>query len=69
MLLGDNPSSSISPLSSLPSSVKFNGEFFRINGVTFKPPSKKIPITVAAKKNKMMHLAALLHDSLISKYI
>jgi alkanesulfonate monooxygenase SsuD/methylene tetrahydromethanopterin reductase-like flavin-dependent oxidoreductase (luciferase family) len=69
MLLGDNPSSSIPPLSSLPSSVKFSGEFFRINGATFKPPSKKIPITVAAKKNKMMHLAAKYADIWESSYL
>jgi alkanesulfonate monooxygenase SsuD/methylene tetrahydromethanopterin reductase-like flavin-dependent oxidoreductase (luciferase family) len=69
MLLGDNPSSSMSSLSSLTSSVKFSGEFFRINGATFKPPSKKIPITVAAKKNKMMHLAAKYADIWESSYL
>ena len=69
MLLGDNASSPMPPSSSLPSSVKFSGEYFRINGATFKPPSKKIPITVAAKKNKMMHLAAKYGDIWESSYL
>jgi alkanesulfonate monooxygenase SsuD/methylene tetrahydromethanopterin reductase-like flavin-dependent oxidoreductase (luciferase family) len=69
MLLGDNPSSSMPSRPSLPSSVKFSGSFFRINGATFKPPSKKIPITVAAKKNKMMHLAAKYGDIWESSYL
>jgi alkanesulfonate monooxygenase SsuD/methylene tetrahydromethanopterin reductase-like flavin-dependent oxidoreductase (luciferase family) len=69
MLLGDKSSSSTPTSSPLPSSVKFNGEYFRINGATFKPPLKKIPITIAAKKNKMMHLAALYGDIWESSYL
>lgn len=39
-------------------SVVFNGKYFKVNGATVQKPSKHIPVTVAAKRNKMMRIAA-----------
>ena len=56
-------------ISSIPSSVSFKGDYFKINGATFNKPAKKIPITVAAKKNKMMRIAAKYADIWESSYL
>ena len=38
--------------------VHFSGRYFKINGARLKNPNMPIPITVAAKRRKMMQLAA-----------
>jgi alkanesulfonate monooxygenase SsuD/methylene tetrahydromethanopterin reductase-like flavin-dependent oxidoreductase (luciferase family) len=53
----------------IPSSVNFNGDYFKINGASFKKPPKKIPITIAAKKNKMMDIAVIHADVWESSYL
>jgi alkanesulfonate monooxygenase SsuD/methylene tetrahydromethanopterin reductase-like flavin-dependent oxidoreductase (luciferase family) len=40
------------------STVHFNGKFFKLNGATLKKPGKYIPITIAAKRKKMIDIAA-----------
>nr|MBA3284332.1 LLM class flavin-dependent oxidoreductase [Nitrosopumilus sp.] len=64
MLLENNGS-----VSSIPSSVCFNGDYFKINGASFNKPAKKIPITIAAKKNQMMRIAAKYADIWESSYL
>jgi len=49
--------------------VHFTGKYFKINGATLKNPNKPIPITVAAKRNRMMHLAAKHADIWESSYL
>ena len=54
------------------SSVKFEGQYFKLNGANIKIPHKvieKIPITVAAKKKKTMAIAANYADIWESSYI
>jgi alkanesulfonate monooxygenase SsuD/methylene tetrahydromethanopterin reductase-like flavin-dependent oxidoreductase (luciferase family) len=55
--------------SSSKSSVHFNGKYFKINGVTMKKASNSIPITVAAKKKRMMKIAVKHADVWESSYI
>jgi alkanesulfonate monooxygenase SsuD/methylene tetrahydromethanopterin reductase-like flavin-dependent oxidoreductase (luciferase family) len=55
--------------SSSKSSVYFNGKYFKINGVTMKKASNSIPITVAAKKKRMMKIAVKHADVWESSYI
>ncbi len=64
MLLENNGS-----VSSIPSSVTFEGDYFKINGASFNKPAKKIPITIAAKKNQMMRIAAKYADIWESSYL
>lgn len=64
MLLENN--GSVSPI---PSSVTFKGDYFKINGASFNKPAKKIPITIAAKKNQMMRIAAKYADIWESSYL
>ena len=49
--------------------VHFDGKYFKINGAILKNPNKPIPITVAAKGNRMMHLAAKHADIWESSYL
>ena len=64
MLLGDNRTTSC-----ISSTVNFSGTYFKINGVIFKRPTRKIPITIAAKKNKMMQIAANYADVWESSFL
>ncbi len=64
MLLENN-----STVSSIPSSVSFKGDYFKINGASFSKPAKKIPITIAAKKSQMMQIAAKYADIWESSYL
>ncbi len=56
-------------VSSIQSSVNFKGDYFKINGASFNKPAKKIPITIAAKKNQMMRIAAKYADIWESSYL
>ena len=38
--------------------AKFDGQFFKIEGASFVKPKIRIPITIAAKQDKMMKIAA-----------
>jgi alkanesulfonate monooxygenase SsuD/methylene tetrahydromethanopterin reductase-like flavin-dependent oxidoreductase (luciferase family) len=49
--------------------VHFAGKYFKINGAILKNPNKPIPITVAAKRNRMMQLAAKHADIWESSYL
>jgi sensor c-di-GMP phosphodiesterase-like protein len=51
------------------SSLHFNGKFFRINGAVVKKATKSIPITVAAKKKRMMKIAVKYADIWELSYI
>ena len=53
---------SLSSSSMISSTINFNGNYFKINGVNFKKPLQKIPITIAAKKYKMIRIAANFAD-------
>lgn len=50
-------------------SVVFNGKYFKVNGATLQKPSKHIPVTVAAKRNKMMRIAAKHADIWEASYL
>jgi alkanesulfonate monooxygenase SsuD/methylene tetrahydromethanopterin reductase-like flavin-dependent oxidoreductase (luciferase family) len=50
-------------------SVYFSGKHFTINGASMRKPTTKIPITIAAKKKRMMNLAAKYADTWESSYI
>jgi len=50
-------------------SVHFNGKYFKVNGASLQKPSKNIPITVAAKRRKMMHIAAKYADIWEASYL
>jgi len=50
-------------------SVQFNGKYFKVNGATLQNPSKPIPITVAAKRKKMMRIAAKYADIWEASYL
>jgi alkanesulfonate monooxygenase SsuD/methylene tetrahydromethanopterin reductase-like flavin-dependent oxidoreductase (luciferase family) len=65
MLLENNKGS----VSFIPSSVSFKGDYFKLNGASFNKPAKKIPITIAAKKNQMMRTAAKYADIWESSYL
>ena len=49
--------------------VHFSGTYFKINGGTLKNPNKPIPITVAAKRRKMIQLALKHADVWESAYL
>jgi alkanesulfonate monooxygenase SsuD/methylene tetrahydromethanopterin reductase-like flavin-dependent oxidoreductase (luciferase family) len=51
------------------SNVHFTGKYYRINGASLKNPNKPIPITVAAKGNKMIHLTLKHADIWESSYL
>jgi alkanesulfonate monooxygenase SsuD/methylene tetrahydromethanopterin reductase-like flavin-dependent oxidoreductase (luciferase family) len=65
-MLLENNSGSVSPIQS---SVSFKGDYFKINGASFNKPAKRIPITIAAKKNQMMRIAAKYADIWESSYL
>ncbi len=50
-------------------SVQFNGKYFKVNGATLQNPSNPIPITVAAKRKKMMRIAAKYADIWEASYL
>jgi alkanesulfonate monooxygenase SsuD/methylene tetrahydromethanopterin reductase-like flavin-dependent oxidoreductase (luciferase family) len=50
-------------------SVFFDGDYFKINGGTMKKTNIRIPITVAAKGEKMMTIAAKYADAWEASYI
>src|SRR5919202_5640319 len=53
--------------------VSFDGRYFKVNGVTLqkiiRKSQKRIPLTIAAKRNKTMHIAAKYADIWESSYI
>ena len=49
--------------------VHFNGNFFKLNGATIKKPGKYIPITIAAKRKKMIEIAARFADIWEASYL
>jgi alkanesulfonate monooxygenase SsuD/methylene tetrahydromethanopterin reductase-like flavin-dependent oxidoreductase (luciferase family) len=49
--------------------VHFSGRYFKINGGSLKNPNNPIPITVAAKGKKMIHLALKHADIWESSYL
>jgi len=53
--------------------VSFEGKYFKVNGATLQKPKsinqKRIPITIAAKRNKTMQIAAKYADIWESSYI
>jgi alkanesulfonate monooxygenase SsuD/methylene tetrahydromethanopterin reductase-like flavin-dependent oxidoreductase (luciferase family) len=51
------------------STVHFNGKFFKLNGATLKKPGKYIPITIAAKRKKMIDIAARSADIWEASYL
>ena len=55
-------------------SVSFQGKYFKVNGVTLQKTTsinqtKRIPVTIAAKRNKTMQIAAKYADIWESSYI
>jgi alkanesulfonate monooxygenase SsuD/methylene tetrahydromethanopterin reductase-like flavin-dependent oxidoreductase (luciferase family) len=50
-------------------SVSFKGKYFKLKGATFQKNQKKIPVTIAAKRNKTMQIAAKYADIWESSYI
>jgi alkanesulfonate monooxygenase SsuD/methylene tetrahydromethanopterin reductase-like flavin-dependent oxidoreductase (luciferase family) len=51
------------------STVHFNGNFFKLNGATLEKPVKNIPITIAAKRKKMISIAARFADIWEASYL
>ena len=51
------------------STVDFNGNFFKLNGATLQRPGKYIPITIAAKRKKMIDIAARFADIWEASYL
>jgi alkanesulfonate monooxygenase SsuD/methylene tetrahydromethanopterin reductase-like flavin-dependent oxidoreductase (luciferase family) len=51
------------------SNVYFSGKYYTITGASLKNPNKPIPITVAAKGNKMIQLALKYADTWESSYL
>src|ERR671928_1902825 len=54
--------------------VSFQGKYFKINGVTLQKTTsinqtKRIPLTIAARRNKTMQIAAKYADIWESSYI
>ena len=53
--------------------VSFEGKYFKVNGVMLQKPKsinqKRIPVTIAAKRNKTMQIAAKYADIWESSYI
>ena len=50
-------------------SIHFTGNHYKLNGASLKEPGKTIPITIAAKKRKTMHIAARYADKWESSYL
>jgi alkanesulfonate monooxygenase SsuD/methylene tetrahydromethanopterin reductase-like flavin-dependent oxidoreductase (luciferase family) len=50
-------------------SVSFKGKYFKLKGATLQKNQKKIPVTIAAKRNKTMQIAAKYADIWESSYI
>lgn len=61
-LLGNNKTTTTT-------SSYFNGKYFKINGAILKRPTKSIPITIAAKRKRMVQIAAKYADIWESSYI
>jgi alkanesulfonate monooxygenase SsuD/methylene tetrahydromethanopterin reductase-like flavin-dependent oxidoreductase (luciferase family) len=51
------------------SAVHFNGNFFRLNGAMLQNTGKYIPITIAAKRKKMISIAARFADIWEASYL
>ena len=51
------------------SPVYYNGKYFKMNGATMQKPSQCIPITIAAKKEIMMRIAAKYADIWEAAYL
>jgi alkanesulfonate monooxygenase SsuD/methylene tetrahydromethanopterin reductase-like flavin-dependent oxidoreductase (luciferase family) len=51
------------------SEVHFNGNFFRLNGAILQNRGKYIPITIAAKRKKMIRIAARFADIWEASYL
>lgn len=51
------------------SEVHFNGNFFRLNGAILQNTGKYIPITIAAKRKKMISIAARFADIWEASYL
>ena len=49
--------------------VHFNGNFFKLNGATLQRPGKYIRITIAAKRRKMISIAARFADIWEASYL
>lgn len=49
--------------------VRFDGKYFKVNGASLRKPSKPIPITVAAKRKRMMRIAAKYADVWEASYL
>ena len=49
--------------------VSFEGKYFKLKGATLQKSKKKIPITIAAKQNKTIQIAAKYADIWESSYI
>ena len=49
--------------------VHFKGNFFKLNGATLQRPGKYIPITIAAKRKKMIDIAARFADIWEASYL
>jgi alkanesulfonate monooxygenase SsuD/methylene tetrahydromethanopterin reductase-like flavin-dependent oxidoreductase (luciferase family) len=47
----------------------FDGQFYKIRGASFVKPKIRIPITIAAKQNKMMKIAANYADTWECSYL
>ena len=51
------------------SEVHFNGNFFRLNGAILQNTGKYIPVTIAAKRKKMISIAARFADIWEASYL
>lgn len=51
------------------SAVHFNGNFFRLNGAILQNTGKYIPVTIAAKRKKMISIAARFADIWEASYL
>ncbi|HEX5977333.1 MAG TPA: LLM class flavin-dependent oxidoreductase, partial [Nitrososphaeraceae archaeon] len=51
------------------SEVYFNGNFFRLNGAILQNTGKYIPVTIAAKRKKMISIAARFADIWEASYL
>jgi len=51
------------------SEVHFNGNFFRLNGAILQKTGKYIPVTIAAKRKKMISIAARFADIWEASYL
>jgi alkanesulfonate monooxygenase SsuD/methylene tetrahydromethanopterin reductase-like flavin-dependent oxidoreductase (luciferase family) len=51
------------------STTNFDGKFFKMQGASFTKPSFRIPITIAAKQDRMMKIAANYGDTWECSYL